>query len=279
MLLALVAALLAVAIVATLVFAAQSLHSRQSTPANPVVPANPIPLPKSGSLGPGAYFMTNPNVGANGNCIRACSAYRTITFTLPLGWATSNGLVYKHLNQGDEVAFSAWSVRDVYDDPCHWQKSALSQLDIMSTSYDPATGAYVLTPYQGGLAHQALRGPLPRTVTPVTFAYVDASGASWPTDAFRIDLSVPAGIDVSTCDMGQFRSWPVSYNGSEVATADLLPDNGGDAYYVSGQLDAVYMLGVDRWPLVIDASHMPGTSAADLAELNAIIASMNIDRG
>jgi len=30
---------------------------------------------------------------------------------------------------------------------------------------------------------------------------------------------------------------------------------------------------------VIDASHMPATSAADLAELKAILASMIIDRG
>jgi hypothetical protein len=39
------------------------------------------------------------------------------------------------------------------------------------------------------------------------------------------------------------------------------------------------MVSVDRWPLVIDASHMPATSAADLGELEAILASMIIDRG
>jgi hypothetical protein len=41
----------------------------------------------------------------------------------------------------------------------------------------------------------------------------------------------------------------------------------------------VYMVDVDRRLLVIDASHMPATSAADLAELKAILASMIIDRG
>ncbi len=262
--LALVAALLAVAIVATLMLAARAFHSRQVVPANPVVPANSLPLPKSGALGPGTYFFSNPDPV----CAGGCSAYRWIYFTLPAGWGTSNGLVYKNLNQPGEVAFSFWTVDQVYADPCHWQGSALSPLDITHTSYDAATGAYVLGPYEGGLANQFLRGPLPRALTPVTFAFVDATGASWPTDALRIDLSVPAGLNISTCDKRRFRSW------TEWHVAD-----GANSHSAAGQLDSVYMVDVDRRPLVIDASHMPATSAADLAELEAILASMIIDRG
>lgn len=271
--LALVAALLALLIVATLVLTTRSLHPRQVVPAHPVVPANPIPLPKSGALGPGTYSFLNPAPGSL--CTSDCSAYRWIYFTLPAGWATSNGLIYKHLNQPGEVAFSFWTVDQVYADPCHWQTSALSPLDIRNTSYDPATGAYVVTPHAGGLANQSLRGPLPRALAPVTFKFVDASGASWPTDAFRIDLSVPTGLDISTCDMGQFRSWTAAH----VADNPGYPFGGANSHNAPGQLDSVYMLDVDRWPLVIDASNMPGTSAADLAELQAIVASMIIDRG
>jgi hypothetical protein len=96
---------------------------------------------------------------------------------------------------------------------------------------------------------------------------VDGSGADWSPYALRIDLSVPANLDISTCDKGQFRSWTVW----EVA-------DGANSHHVSGQLDAVYQIDVDRRPLVIDASHMPGTSEADLAELQSILASMIIDR-
>jgi hypothetical protein len=261
--LALVAVLLALAIVATLVFTARSLHSRQ------VVPANPIPLPKSGALAPGSYYLTNPNVDATGNCVRACSAYQRITFTLPAGWATKDGLVYKHLGQPREVAFSAWSVRDVYADPCHWQVSALSPLDIRQQS-GYVNGVIVLAPYGGGLANQALRGPLPRALTEMTLGGVIA---------MRIDLSVPADLNISTCDKGEFRSWPVSYNGAEAASAESLAVADANSHNAPGQRDAVYMVDVDRWPLVIDASHMPATSAADQAELTAILASMIIDRG
>jgi hypothetical protein len=109
------------------------------------------------------------------------------------------------------------------------------------------------------LANQALRGPHPRPLTQVTLGGVAA---------LRIDLSVPANLDISSCDKGQFRSWTVW----EVA-------DGADSHDASGQLDSVYMVDVDRRLLVIDASHMPATSAADLAELKAILASMIIDRG
>ena len=256
-------ALLAAAIVITLVLTERSLHSRQVGPANPVIPANRVPLPKAGTLAPGTYFLANPDPV----CAGGCSAYRWIYFTVPAGWATRNGLVYKHLNQPDELAFSFWTVDQVYADPCHWQGSMLSPLDI-AHSPGVANGAIILGPYDGGLANQALRGPLPRVLTPTTMAGVDRSGMSWPPLALRIELSVPADLDILTCDKRQFRSW------TEWHVA-----GGANSHHASGQLDAVYMVDVDRRPLVIDASHMAASSAADQAELKAILASMIIDRG
>ena len=265
--LALVAALLAVAIVVTLMFAAHSLRSRLIVPASPIVPTNPIPVPKAGPLALGTYSLANPYLGDNPplSC-GGCADYKQIIFTLPAGWAISNGLVYKHLNQPGEVAFSAWTVDQVYDNPCHWQGSTLSPLDIAYSSYDAATGRLIPAPHAGGLANQALRGPLPRALIPVTLTSIGSGGSG--VTALRIDLSVPAGLDISTCDKGQFRSWTVW----EVV-------DGADSHYAPGQLDSVYMVAVDRRTLVIDASHMPATSPADLAELNAILASMIIDRG
>ncbi len=258
---ALVAALLAVAIVATLLLTARLLHSRQVVLANPVVTGIPVPLPKSGALAPGTYFLANPDP----SCAGGCSAYAGIYFTLPPGWASSKGLVYKDLNQPGEVAFSAWTVDQVYADPCDWQGSALSPLDLANHSH-AANGAIVLAPYDGGLANQAFRGPLPRALTPVKLTDL-WTGQRGSVLALRIDLSVPAALDISTCDKGEFRSWTEWHS------------NGANSHNAGGQLDSVYMVDVDRRPLVIDASHMPATSQADLAELKAILASMIIDRG
>ena len=235
--------------------------SDQPTP-TPSPSATPVPLPSAGALAPGSYFLAN----SDPICAGGCSGYRWITFTLPAGWATSHGLVYKHLNQPGEVAFSAWTVDQVYADPCHWQGSALSPLELANHSHD-ATGAIILAPEDGGLANQALRGPLPRALTPVTLASV-WSGVSGRVMVLRIDLSVPTELDVSTCDKGEFRSW------TEWHVAD-----GANSHHAPSQLDTVYMVDVDRRPLVIDASHMPATSEEDLAELEAILASMIIDRG
>jgi hypothetical protein len=281
-LLALAAALLALTIVVTLMLTARSLHPRQIVPANPVVPLSPTPypppVPQTGSLYPGSYHFANPNADSTGYCVSACSGYRQVIFTLPAdGWASKNGLVYKHLGQSDEVAFSLWAVRDVYDDPCHWQRSALSPLDITHQTA-VVNGVIVLAPYVGGLANQTLRGPIPRAITPVTFASV-WGGSTDHVTALRIDLSVPTELDISTCDKGQFRSWPVAYNGTEVNNAASLADDSANFHHVSGQLDSIYMVNVDRWPLVIDASHMPASSLTDLAELKSIVASMVIDRG
>jgi hypothetical protein len=268
--LALVAALLAVAIVVTLMFAAHSLRSRQIVPANPIVPTNPIPIPKAvPPLAPGTYSLANPYNSNNPplNCDRGCASYRRIVFTLPAGWAISNGFVYKHLNQPGEVAFSAWTVDQVYGDPCHWQGSTLSPLDIGYSSYDAGTGRLIPVANAGGLANKAFSRRMPRALSALMLADV-LGGVSGRVGALRIDLSVPANLNISTCDKGQFRSWTVW----EVV-------DGADSHYAPGQLDSVYMVDVDRRALVIDASHMPTTSPADLAELKAILASMIIDRG
>jgi hypothetical protein len=209
-------------------------------------PVMPIRLPLAGTLTPGTYFMVNPR---RFGCAGGCADYERIIFTLPAGWATSNGLVYKHLDQPGEVAFSAWTVDQVYDDPCHWQTSSRSPGDL--------AGHSILAPEAGGLAKQALRGPIPRALTQVTLGGQRAT---------RIDVSVP-NMDLSSCDNGEFRSW-TEWNAFNVA----------NTHHAPGQLDSVYEVDVDRRPLVIDASHMPATSKEDLAELEAILASMIIER-
>jgi hypothetical protein len=235
----------------------QALGGPGSTP-TPGPSATPVPLPPAGALAPGTYFLANPYVDDNPvrDCARGCADYQRIIFTLPAGWATSEGRVYKHLDQPGEVAFSAWTVDQVYDDPCHWQRSALSPLDLADHSHD-ATGI-VLAPEAGGLANQLLRGAVPRALTEVTLG---------GETALRIDLSVP-DVDLSSCDMGEFRSW---------TEWDVV--GGANSHHARNQLDTVYEVDVDRRPLVIDASHMPATSEADLAELESILASMIIDRG
>lgn len=239
-----------------------SMLVRSSTPPsarlNPTSPA-PSPAPtqtrgpsvtalalRTGPAGSGTYFLANPYHDSNPirSCARSCSDYERIIFTLPAGWALSDGRVYKPLGGLGEVAFSVWTVDQVYADPCHWQGSALSSLDIGPILHR-----------EGGLMNQLGRH--------ASLSFVKLGGLfTW-----RIDLSVPAELDLATCDREEFRSW------TEWDVVD-----GANFHNAPGQIDAVYIVDVDRMPLVIDASHMPLSSQEDVAELEAILASMIIDR-
>ena len=192
-------------------------------------------MPGTGVLAPGTYSLAN---------LDCCADYQHLLFTLPAGWSTRDGLVYKHLDQPDEVAFSAWTVAQVYADPCHWQGGVVG--------IEPgALGLATRLVDQAGLKASAL------TDTTLGDVY-----------ALRMELPVPAQLDIASCDRGEFRRW------TEVGHADH-----ANSHYASGQIDWVYVVDVDRRPLVIDALHMPAASTEDLAELGAILASMIVDQG
>ncbi len=212
------------------------------TPTMPVplpTPTTPVSLTATGALAPGTYSLANPHR----DCAGGCADYQRVIFTLPAGWATDDGLVYKHLDQQDEAAFSAWTVAQVYADPCHWQGGVLG-------SMPGALGLATRLVDQAGLKASAL--------TDATLGDVYA---------LRMEIPVPAQLDIASCDRGEFRRW------TEVGTVDR-----ANTHYASGQIDWVYVVDVDRAPLVIDALHMPATSREDLTELDAILASMSIVR-
>lgn len=201
--------------------------------------ATPGELPTAAFLEPGSYFVVNRSRSVGPD-------YRSITFTVPDGWAVTDGLIFKHLGQPNEVALSVWEPGVVYRDPCHWKGSGISATD----------------PSYGDLAVSTLHNQAGRegsTPTAVTFGGVQG-------DSERIELSVPGDLDITTCDEGEYRSW----------TAYDVP-NRANSHHAPGQIDVVYFVNVDRRPLLVDASHRPAASPQDLAELQAVLDSMFID--
>ena len=160
------------------------------------------------------------------------------------------------------MTLSAWTVDHVFDDPCHWQTSTGSELDLAHRRvhqdlHQAATGSVVPKAPRGGLANQQSRSAS-------QLLSVEVGELS----ALKIELSVPPGLDTERCDLGAFRPWAGS---GSAADASL--------QYVPGQTDVVYMVDLDRAPLVIDASYTPQTTKSDLAALGAILASMTVDLG
>jgi hypothetical protein len=173
-----------------------------------------------------------------------------ITFTIPDGWISRFGVPHKDRDGPGEMAVGNWIIANVYADPCQWQGSLL----------DPAVG-----PTVDDLA-TAMVAQKGRDASPPT----DVALGGYPGK--RIELSLPANLDITTCDQGVVRFW-------------VAPGDDGANWFVNepearspraGQRNVAYILDVNGARQVIDTWHMPDTSAADLAELEAILASMRI---
>lgn len=162
------------------------------------------------------------------------------TLTVPAGWSP---LGQRGVTKGAGQTFvvvTFWPFPTdfdrVYADPCRWKTSII----------DPPVGPTV-DDLANALADQAMRGDaVPVDVT------IDGH------DGKYLEMSVPTDIDFAAdCDDGFFYSW------------------GGRFHQGPGQVDGVYILDVDGQRQVLIAHHMPGTSAADLAEQHAIVESID----
>ena len=91
-------------------------------------------------------------------------------------------------------------------------------------------------------------------------------------DGYRgkaIDFTVSIDLDFATCDERDYRSYTTTnWDGT---------DHGVRYHQGPGQTDRNWILDVDGHRLVINGSFFPGTSAADRAELDAMMASIRID--
>jgi hypothetical protein len=173
-----------------------------------------------------------------------------IAFTIPSGWQSRYAIPHKDRGGPGEIAVGNWIIANVYADPCHWQGSLLK----------PAIG-----PTVDDLA-AALVAQKGRDATAPT----DVTLGGYP--AKRVELSIPADLDRAACDEGAIRTWVAPGESGDAWTPD--PEDLG---MHPGQVDVVYIIDIEGDRLIIDTWHMPGTSAADLAELESILASLRIE--
>jgi len=237
--LALVAALLAVAIVATLFLTARSLHSRQ------VVPANPLPLPKAGALlDPGTYdYLDVDGVGFN------------VRFTVPAGWTWNGRYLSKGgvgLPDGAAIFFDGHLVQ-VYTDPCQWARAEPF----------PPTGSSVHD-LMAAIAAQPMRN-----ATTPTDRNANALGLAGGWAGMAVELTVPDGIVFADCYRGQFRSWGPdedarSHQGPGQRDLVWAVDLTGNGVEAGGQR------------LIIDDASFPGTPAHVMSEIEAILGSIAV---
>jgi hypothetical protein len=170
----------------------------------------------------------------------------TGTVTIPgTGWhgAEGDGLVDN--GSADPPGGAAITVTagglEVYGNPCQWA----------TTRPDPMTGPSVDDLVADLSAQQLRNATAPTDIT------VDGHPGK------AIELTVPADVNLSDCDLNEFRTWREPASNSSNANQP-------------GQHDLVWIFDVNGTRVVADVSSFEGTSAADIAGLQAILDSIHI---
>jgi hypothetical protein len=141
---------------------------------------------------------------------------------------------------------SAWTVGNVYTKPCHWHDALV---------YPPVDSSV------DGLV-AALAAQKGHHATTPTDVELDGYAGKY------MEMTVPAGMDVATCDRGagdpEYRTW-----------VDALYE--GQRNLEAGQRDLLWIIDVDGTRLVIDAALGPETTKQDRADRIHMVESIHID--
>jgi hypothetical protein len=237
--------LAAAAIVLVLIVGIQYFSGRNvGNDASPTPEASAAATPKLvpfGELEPGTYVMSNVDAP-----IRTTVRF---TFTVPAGWFAKPDDLYisKNADAPGELGFIPFVVTHVYADACHSEGT----LTPVGTTVDDLVAA---------LANQANSD----ATTPV-----DVEIGGYP--AKFITMSIPTDLDTSTCRIPGvlIQIWAnpeeTDFFAIPVDTATINP------------LGGVYIVDVNGQRVVILSGHTSESSAADIAELEGIMASIHFE--
>jgi hypothetical protein len=172
------------------------------------------------------------------------------------GWAKINRFIY---SADERLGISFWSTDGVWADPCSWRTTTpvpLGGPPISAVSFIEA------------LVQQPGREPSDP---------MEVELGGW--DATRIELSVPADLDLAECDRIPAPGPPAVEGGGGIYTAwtDATGGTDGDSNHLPGQSDIVYVVNVDRDPVIVHAWLRGDPSPEDRAELEAMLSTVRID--
>ena len=207
----------------------------------------PIPLPTERAAGSGQLLdgqsVHRRRRTPSGTALAAVPTMARLFSICRAAGRRTTGLCHKHLGLPGEVGFSAWAIDRIYDDPCHWRDSAMYDLTTIHSQEDEEF-------------HLAVGDKLPNQfgTTTGTQVLIDR------TLSVKIEQSVPANLDMGSCDDGQYRTW-----------SEWNMPGGANSHHAPGQVDTIYIVDVDRRPLVLDASRMSQASLGDVTELNELV--------
>jgi hypothetical protein len=173
---------------------------------------------------------------------------RAFTVTVPEGWSrdnnflgTGSGTAESDAFQGNGVYFATWMVSHVYSDSCQWE-GALRPTESVGELIQALAE-------QGG--HE-------------TTAEGETELGGLPATQF--EFSVPSDFDIAGCDQEFMRLWP-----------DAGPNENYGLPIAVGQIVTVYVVDIDGEAQLVIAGHKEASTAADVAELESVVASLHFE--
>ena len=228
---------------------ATSSPTRSPSPSpspSPTAAADPFPdgAGQGYPLAAGAYYFDEGHNKGTG--------VKRFTFTVPSGWTVAD-FVAKDAGTPSAVYFTAWVVSHIFKDACNWNASSMTNvIDAGTTAEQFVT---------------ALASQKNRTASAVT----ETTIAGFP--AKQIVMTVAPTLDTATCTNGNLRYWPDPPSGP-----GLGPDfSGGMCCNPTGNIDTIYAVDVNGKRTVLIARHWPGSTSQNLAELQSIVDSIQIE--
>ena len=230
----------AAAVVLVLVLGYQFLPGRGT--GGPQSTPTPIPSPTASPVSL-TYSQTIQNLEPGTYRIPAGSyTPADLTFTVPAGWQARYLGFSKHMEQPGEVALAPFIVTHVYTDTCA-QEGEFELAPIGPSVNDLAN------------ALEALGGA---EVSPAEDITVDGYPAK------RVDLAFSEDIDLADCRVPALQVWA---DASETDFFAFLPGSAG----------SVYIVDVQGQTLAITSIWRNASSASDVAELEAMVDSIQIE--
>jgi hypothetical protein len=200
------------------------------------------PTAAPATVGPSPTIPPLPAGGAlDGTYLVTSNTQTPFQVTVPAGWTVTSGMITKgdFYNERNAVLLRPWIVSHVYSDSCQWQ-GAMQPVGPSKAELVGALSAQTGREATG--PDEVTLGGLPTT---------------------RFVLSVPGTFDAGACDDGYLRPFPGA-NGNE----DLAPP------MFVGSITEIYVVETGGKATAIQAARYEGSSAADVAELQAVLDSI-----
>jgi hypothetical protein len=180
-----------------------------------------------------------------------------IAFALPAGWQQGSDAMYLRPGTPVPLSIGAWRIRHVNIYPCRWSAGAYADLS------DPNRAEGVARALSSWWGQDPGMPPFSNSgIAPLASKPVPTTLLGYP--AWYVEVLIPTDIDFSQCDGGQLVLWDSS---------------DANARYSLGpsEVNRIWVVDVDRGPIVIDAGLSLRASGSQKAELQAIVNSALIE--